>query len=181
MSLYYSQPSLILPEIDSDPAIIKVIHDGEKLERETYRKELMKLLKIQPSPSTEFNETTNSILDHQINPTSPGTSQIWTKRTVPVTPNSNFRHRQHYRSAYHQRSLNSSGDSSINRSLIESPRSGNTSFMKSTRSETNLSSPLSSNNKTSPMQNNRNISLTPSGTLVVDYRQSTAMKRIVNP
>lgn len=139
----------------------------------------MKLLKIRPSASIDFNETTDASLDQQTNPTTPGstteldqTSQIWIKRTVPITPTSNSGRRQHYRSTLHQRSLNSSGDSSMNRSLIESPRSGNTSFMKSTRSETNLSS--------SPLSN-RNISLTPSGTIVTDYRQSSMMKRIVNP
>jgi hypothetical protein len=53
--------------------------------------------------------------------------------------------------------------------------------MKSTRSDQNLSLSPISMNKTSPMQTNSNISLTPSGVVVTDYRQSMMMKRIVNP
>jgi hypothetical protein len=153
----------------------------------------MQILKIQPPVTTNdldqlINQTTNTSLNHESIQTTPGsitdndqTSQIWIKRTVPITPNSNLYRRQHYRSALHQRSLNSSGESLTNRSFIDSPRSGNNSFMKQTRSDQNLSLSPISMNKTSPMQTNSNISLTPSGVVVTDYRQSMMMKRIVNP
>ncbi|CAF1362187.1 unnamed protein product [Adineta ricciae] len=186
----YSQPNLIIPELDNDPAILKVIHDGEKLERETYRKELMEILKIRPTTLTNSDQSIPQNINHENLQATPGscnvtdvdrTSQIWIKRTVPITPTSNSYRRQHYRSALHQRSLNSSGDSLTNRSFTDSPKSTNNSFMKSTRSETNLSLSPISMNKTSPIQPNNNLSLTPSGVLVTDYRQSMVMKRIVNP
>ncbi|CAF0900977.1 unnamed protein product [Rotaria sp. Silwood1] len=187
-----TQTNLIIPELDNDPAILKVIHDGEKLERETYRKELMQILKIQPSVTSDLDQSISQTMNNSISqesiPTTPGsatdmdrTSQIWIKRTVPITPNSNLYRRQHYRSALHQRSLNSSGESLTNRSLIDSPKSSNNSFIKQTRSNMNLSSSPISNNKTNLMQTNSNISLTPSGVIITDYRQSTMMKRIVNP
>jgi hypothetical protein len=162
----------------------KIIHDGEKLERETFRKELMEILKIpQPSLDQSFHEPMNHSISHETIQTPPGstndidqTSQIWIKRTVPVTPNSNLYRRQHYRSTLHQRSLNSSGDSFTNRSSIDSPKSINQSLMKSTRSDTNLSSSPISNHQT-----NSNVSLTPSGVMITDYRHSSTMKRIVNP
>ncbi|CAF1411026.1 unnamed protein product [Adineta steineri] len=184
-----SQPNLIIPELDNDPAIIKIIHDGEKLERESYRRELMQLLKITPPVTTESDQFIPQTINHENIQTTPGsnstdtnrTNQIWIKRTVPVTPNSNLHRRQYYRSALHQRSLNSSGDSLTNRSLIDSPKSSNGSFMKQTRSDTNLSLSPISINKSSPIQTHSNISLTPSGVLVTDYRQSMMMKRIVNP
>ncbi|CAF3945868.1 unnamed protein product [Rotaria sp. Silwood2] len=182
-----TQTNLTIPELDNDPAILKVIHDGEKLEREAYRKELMQILKIQPSIRSDsdqsISQTMNTSISHESIPTTPGsttdndrTSQIWIKRTVPITPNSNSYRRQHYRFALHQRSLNSSGESLTNRSFIDSPKSSNNSVIKHTRSDMNLSSSPISNNKT-----NSNISLTPSGVIVTDYRQSTMMKRIVNP
>lgn len=216
MSLYYSQSNLIIPELDDDPAILKVnasfatrsifplslqvIHDSERLERETYRRELLKILKIQPTSNGNASSTLVLSEDRRTSneetiATPPGSqsesdhraSQIWIKRSVPVTPNSNSPRRQHYRSTLHQRSLNSSGESYSNRSLVDSPKSGQHSLMKSARSDTNLSlSPLSMN-KTSPIQShgktatNTNISVTPSGTIVTDYRQSMTMKRIVNP
>ncbi len=144
----------------------------------------MELLKIPPPDLNQsFIEPTNNSINHESIQTPPGstndidqTSQIWIKRTVPITPNSNLYRRQHYRSTLHQRSLNSSGDSLTNRSSIDSPKSGNQCLMKSTRSDTNLSSSPISNNPT-----NSNISLTPSGVIVTDYRQSMMMKRIVNP
>jgi len=150
----------------------------------------MQILKIQPPVISDFDQLIPQTINHETIQTTPGgssttdmdqTSQIWIKRTVPITPNSNFYRRQHYRSALHQRSLNSSGESLTNRSLNDSPRSGNNSFIKQTRSDTNLSSSPISMNKTSPIQTNSNISLTPSGVIVTDYRQSTMMKRIVNP
>ncbi len=152
----------------------------------------MELLKIQPPITSDLDQsitqTMNNSINHESIQITPGsttdmdrTSQIWIKRTVPITPNSNSYRRQHYRSTLHQRSLNSSGDSLTNRSLIDSPKSGYNSFIKSTRSDTNLSSSPISNNKTSPIQTNSNISLTPSGVIVTDYRQSMMMKRIVNP
>lgn len=152
----------------------------------------MELLKIPQPNSTNVDQSVNQTMNNSVNlesiPTTPGgstdvdrTSQIWIKRTVPITPNSNTYRRQHYRSTLHQRSLNSSGDSLTNRSLNDSPKSGNNSFIKSTRSDTNLSSSPMSNNKTSPVQTNNNISLTPSGVIITDYRQSMMMKRIVNP
>ncbi|CAF3640527.1 unnamed protein product [Rotaria socialis] len=190
MSIQYSQTNLIIPELDNDPAILKIIHDGEKLERETCRRELMQLLKIQPPVTSDLDQsishTTNSSVNNQESiPTSPGSttdmdrsSQIWIKRTVPITPNSGSYRRRHYRSTLHQHSLNSSGDSLTNRSSNDSPKSSNHSYMKQTRSDTNLSSssPISINNRAKS-----NISLTPSGVLVTDYRQTTTMKRIVNP
>jgi len=148
----------------------------------------MELLKIPPPPITsDLNQSLTEPMNNSINnesiQTTPGstndidqTSQIWIKRTVPITPNSNLYRRQHYRSTLHQRSLNSSGDSLTNRSSIDSPKSGNQSLMKSTRSDINLSSSPISNNQT-----NSNISLTPSGVIITDYRQSMMMKRIVNP
>jgi hypothetical protein len=148
----------------------------------------MELLKIPPPPITsDLNQSLTEPMNNSINnesiQTTPGstndidqTSQIWIKRTVPITPNSNLYRRQHYRSTLHQRSLNSSGDSLTNRSSIDSPKSGNQSLMKSTRSDMNLSSSPISNNQT-----NSNISLTPSGVIITDYRQSMMMKRIVNP
>jgi len=148
----------------------------------------MELLKIPPPPITsDLNQSLTEPMNNSINnesiQTTPGstndidqTSQIWIKRTVPITPNSNLYRRQHYRSTLHQRSLNSSGDSLTNRSSIDSPKSGNQSLMKSTRSDMNLSSSPISNNQT-----NNNISLTPSGVIITDYRQSMMMKRIVNP
>jgi hypothetical protein len=144
----------------------------------------MELLKIPPPDLNQSCiEPTNNSINHESIQTPPGstndidqTSQIWIKRTVPITPNSNLYRRQHYRSTLHQRSLNSSGDSLTNRSSIDSPKSGNQCLMKSTRSDTNLSSSPISNNPT-----NSNISLTPSGVIVTDYRQSMMMKRIVNP
>jgi hypothetical protein len=148
----------------------------------------MELLKIPPPPITsDLNQSLTEPMNNSINnesiQTTPGstndidqTSQIWIKRTVPITPNSNLYRRQHYRSTLHQRSLNSSGDSLTNRSSIDSPKSGNQSLMKSTRSDMNLSSSPISNNQT-----NNNISLTPSGVIITDYRQSMVMKRIVNP
>jgi hypothetical protein len=152
----------------------------------------MELLKIQPPITSDLDQsitqTMNNSINHESIQITPGsttdmdrTSQIWIKRTVPITPNSNSYRRQHYRSTLHQRSLNSSGDSLTNRSLIDSPKSGYNSFIKSTRSDTNLSSSPISNNKTSPIQTNSNISLTPSGVIITDYRQSMMMKRIVNP
>ncbi len=152
----------------------------------------MELLKIQPPITSDLDQsitqTMNNSINHESIQITPGsttdmdrTSQIWIKRTVPITPNSNSYRRQHYRSTLHQRSLNSSGDSLTNRSLLDSPKSGNNSFIKSTRSDTNLSSSPISNNKTSPIQTNSNISLTPSGVIITDYRQSMMMKRIVNP
>jgi hypothetical protein len=153
----------------------------------------MELLKIQPPITSDWDQSitqtmNNNAINHESIQTTPGsttdidrTSQIWIKRTVPITPNSNLYRRQHYRSTLHQRSLNSSGDSLTNRSLLDSPKSGNNSFIKSTRSDTNLSSSPISNNKTSPIQTNSNISLTPSGVIITDYRQSMMMKRIVNP
>jgi hypothetical protein len=152
----------------------------------------MEILKI-PQPITSnfdqsITQTMNNSINHESIPTTPGsttdidrTCQIWIKRTVPITPNSNLYRRQHYRSALHQRSLNSSGDSLTNRSLIDSPKSGYNSYIKSARSDTNLSLSPISNNKTSPIQTNSNTSLTSSGVIVTDYRQSTMMKRIVNP
>ncbi|UJR28616.1 hypothetical protein I4U23_009849 [Adineta vaga] len=189
MSMSYSQSSLIIPELDNDPAILKIIHDGEKLERETFRKELMQILKIQPPILTNLDQSIPQSTNHENIQTTPvsntndvdQTNQIWIKRTVPITPNSNSYRRQHYRSALHQRSLNSSGDSLTNRSFYDSPKSANNSLMKSTRSDTNLSLSPISINKTSPIQTKTNLSLTPSGVLVTDYRQSTIMKRIVNP
>jgi hypothetical protein len=74
----------------------------------------MQILKIQPPVITNdldqlINQTTNTSLNHESIQTTPGsitdndqTSQIWIKRTVPVTPNSNLYRRQHYRSALHQ-------------------------------------------------------------------------------
>lgn len=152
----------------------------------------MGILKIQPPTTSDFDPSITESMDNSMNhesiQTTPGsttdidrTSQIWIKRTVPITPNSNSYRRQHYRSALHQRSLNSSGDSLTNRSLMDSPKSANHSFMKSTRSNMNLSSSPISNNKTSPIQTNNNTSLTASGVMVTDYRQSVMMKRIVNP
>jgi len=156
----------------------------------------MQILKIQPPPpqstndfDQSINQTMNNSINHENIPITPGsvtdndrTNQIWIKRTVPVTPNSNLYRRQHYRSTLHQRSLNSSGESLTNRSLNDSPKSSNQSFMKSTRSDTNLLLSPISMNKTSPIQTNtNNLSLTPSGVLVTDYRQSMMMKRIVNP
>ncbi|CAF2156161.1 unnamed protein product [Rotaria magnacalcarata] len=189
MSIQYSQTNLIIPELDNDPAILKIIHDGEKLERETCRRELMQLLKIQPPVTSDLDQSishaTNSSVNQESIPTSPGSttdmdrsSQIWIKRTVPITPNSGSYRRQHYRSTLHQHSLNSSGGSLTNRSSIDSPKSSNHSYMKQTRSDTNLSSssPISINNRAKS-----HISLTPSGVLVTDYRQTTTMKRIVNP
>jgi hypothetical protein len=154
----------------------------------------MQILKIRPPVTTDLDQSVSQAInvehDHQTTPGSvtdiDRTSQIWIKRTVPITPNSNLYRRQHYRSALHQRSLNSSGESLTNRSFIDSPRSGNNSFMKQTRSDTNLSLSPISINKTSPIHSNgnrtnSNISLTPSGVIVTDYRQSMMMKRIVNP
>lgn len=148
----------------------------------------MEILKIPqppttPPPNSNHPSINQNSIIHENLPTTPGsttdvdqTSQIWIKRTVPITPNSHLYRRQHYRSALHQRSLNSSGDS-----LIESPKSGNHSLMKSTRSDTNLSlSPISNQTK-SPIQTKSNVSLTSSGVLITDYRQSMMMKRIVNP
>ena len=192
MSFHYSQSNLILPELDNDPAILKVkifiyffsyriaffslqvIHDAERLERETYRKELLQILKIHPTNDETISTPAESQTDSEKRP-----NRNWTRRNVPLTPNSysNSSRRQN------NRSLNSSVDSFNNRSLMESPRSG---FMKSAHSETNLSlSPLSMN-KTSPIQTfgkttTNKLSLTPAGTIVTDYRQSSAMKRIVNP
>jgi len=152
----------------------------------------MEILKISPPITSDLDQsitqTMNNSINHENIQTTPGsttdidrTSQIWIKRTVPITPNSNLYRRQHYRSALHQRSLNSSGDSLTNRSLIDSPKSGYNSYIKSARSDTNLSLSPISNNKTSPIQTNSNTSLTSSGVIVTDYRQSTMMKRIVNP
>ncbi|CAF3621280.1 unnamed protein product [Rotaria sordida] len=152
----------------------------------------MQILKIQPSITSDLNQsisqTMNNSISHESIQTTPGsttdidrTNQIWIKRTVPVTPNSNLYRRQHYRSVLHQRSLNSSGESLTNRSLIDSPKSSNNSFIKQTRSDMNLSSSPISNNKINSIQTNSNISLTPSGVIVTDYRQSMMMKRIVNP
>lgn len=145
----------------------------------------MQLLKIPMATTPEQDPSTNNSINHETNPTTPGsttendqTNQIWIKRTVPITPNSHSYRRQHYRSTLHQRSLNSSGDSLTNRSLIESP---NHSLIKSTRSDTNLSLSPMSNNTKSPVQIKSNVSLTSSGVLVTDYRQSMMMKRIVNP
>lgn len=148
----------------------------------------MELLKI-PLPTTpEHDPSTNNSINHETNPTTPGSAtdddrnnQIWIKRTVPISPNSHSYRRQHYRSALHQRSLNSSGDSLTNRSLIDSPKSANHSLIKSTRSDTNLSLSPMSNHTKSPVQTNSNVSLTSSGVLITDYRQSMMMKRIVNP
>ena len=150
----------------------------------------MEILKIPQPPTTPDSNPSlnNNSIIHESLPATPGsttdpdrTSQIWIKRTVPITPNSNQYRRQHYRSALHQRSLNSSGDSLTNRSLIDSPKSANYSLMKSTRSDTNLSLSPMSNQTKSPIQNKSNVSLTSSGVLVTDYRQSMMMKRIVNP
>ncbi|CAF0926999.1 unnamed protein product [Didymodactylos carnosus] len=59
-----------LPDIDSDPAIIKIIHDGEKLEREAQRKHLCEILGIKSSkhlPSTPPDNYNNKIwLNHSI-------------------------------------------------------------------------------------------------------------------
>ena len=84
----------------------------------------MQILKIQPPLSNDFDQsicqTMNNSINHESIPTTPGsttdndrTNQIWIKRTVPITPNSNLHRRQHYRSALHQRSLNSSGESLV--------------------------------------------------------------------
>lgn len=153
----------------------------------------MQILKIQPPTTSDLDQpiisqkTTNSTNQESI-PATPGSttdtdraSQRWTKQTTPTTPNSNPYRRQHNRSAFHQRSLNSSGNSSTNRSLADSPKSSNHSFMKQTRSDTNLASSPISNNSTNSVQTKSNISLTSSGIIVTDYRQSTIMKRIVNP
>lgn len=149
----------------------------------------MQILKIQPSTTSDLDQsisqTTNNSINQESIPTSPGsitenerTSQISNKGTVPLTPNSNSHHRQNYGSTVHQNSLNSSGVSSANRSSIESPTSRK-SFMKQTISDSNLaSSPISMKYKTNSKSN---TSLTTSGVLVTDYRQSVMMKRIVNP
>ena len=148
----------------------------------------MAILKIQPpalpTMDSSASYTAHSSPNYESVQTTPGsrtypeqTSQIWIKRTVPVTPNSSSQQRLQYRSAAHQRSLNSSGSSAM-----DSPKSSNNSFMKQTRSDTNISSSPASSNRISPMRSNGNpTNLTPSGTIVTDYRQSTAMKRIVNP
>jgi hypothetical protein len=155
-------------------------------------------LKIQPATCSHVDhalpKTTGLCLHQESIPATPTSqtdanqrkNQSWSQRPAPITPNSNFFRRSHHRSTGHQRSLNSSGDSSINRSFMESPKSVNNSLMKSTRSDTNLSLSPISMNRMSPMRSNRNpmqssASLTSSGTIVTDYRQSTAMKRIVNP
>jgi len=187
-SFYCNQSNLVIPELDNDPAILKIIFDGEKLERDTRRKELMQLLKIQPPPvvlATESDESGSPSMNvnngNFMTPRTTDTdwtSQIWIKRTVPVTPNSSFYRRPHYRSALHQHSLNSSGEST-NHSL-DSTKSTNK------RSDINISSsPTSSSNNLSPPLRGKNnssiVSSTPSGVIVTDYRQTTTMKRIVNP
>ena len=148
----------------------------------------MAILKIQPlvlpTKDSSASHTANSSPNDENVQRTPGhlsypeqTNQTWIKRTVPVTPNSSSHQRQHYRSAVHQRSLNSSGSSAM-----DSPKSSNNSFMKQTRSDTNISSSPASNNRISPMRSNGNPThLTPSGTIVTDYRQTTTMKRMVNP
>lgn len=192
MTVQYSQSNLIIPQLDNDPAILKVIHDGEKLECETYRKELLELLKIQPSKTSHSNEIFSETMKNSSNQESiqstPASqtdfdhhsNQVWNKRYSTMTPNS------YYSRQRNSRVLNSSGESLNNRSFNSSPKSGNQSFMKSTRSESNLFLSPVSMNKTSPTQSNgnpttKNISWTPSGVLVTDYRQSMTMKRIVNP
>ena len=147
----------------------------------------MEILKIQPANTSDIDQsisqTVNSSVNYETIQTTPDstidndhTNQIWIKRTVPITANSNLYRRQHYRSALHQRSLNSSG-----KGLFDSSKNINNSFIKQTCSNNNLSSSPISNNKTNLLQLNSNISLMSSRVIVTDYRQSMLMKRIVNP
>lgn len=209
MSVHYGQTNLIIPEIDNDPAIVKVIHDGENLERETYRKEILQILKIQPKRNNDGDQMVSQALNNsstqESNQTTPASqreydhrpNQMRFKRSFPTTPNTKSYHYQQNRTMLPQRSLNSSGDSLHNRSFHDrnfhdrsfhdSPRIAYQNFNKPMRSDSNIHLSPASNKKTSPTQihisptNGTNTSGSSSNVVVTDYRQSMMMKRIVNP